>query len=144
MATLYAEYTNTPVRNFAGVTLDDLSEIEATFDVNVCVYKLVPTGNEKTKAEIVRRSLCSYAQTMYLNLYETHFSYIKDIRMYSHSYKCSKCEQALWKTPQDLLRHERTCTEGIKRVYKGGVYHPPSSVFERLDDESIVVGDSLR
>ena len=29
-------------------------------------------------------------------------------------------------------------------MYKGGVYHPPSSVFERLDDESIVVGDSLR
>ena len=81
---------------------------------------------------------------MYLNLYETHFSYIKDIRMYSHSYKCSKCEQALWKTPQDLLRHERTCTEGIKRVYTGGVYRPPSSIFERLDDEGIIVEDVLR
>ena len=64
--------------------------------------------------------------------------------MYSHSYKCSKCEQALWKTPQDLLRHERTCTEGIKRVYKGGVYRPPSSIFERLDDEGIIVEDVLR
>ena len=29
-------------------------------------------------------------------------------------------------------------------MYKGGVYRPPSSVFERLDDEGIVVGDSLR
>ena len=143
-AALYAEYTDTPVHDFAGVTLDDLSKIEATFDVNVCVYKLVPTGNEKTKAEIVRRSLCSYAQTMYLNLYEAHFSYIKDIRMYSHSYKCSKCEQALWKSPYHLHRHERTCTEGIKRVYKGGVYHPPSSIFERLDDEGIIVEDVLR
>ena len=143
-AALYVEYTDTPVHDFAGVTLDDLSKIEATFDVNVCVYKLVPTGNEKTKAEIVRRSLCSYAQTMYLNLYETHFSYIKDIRMYSHSYKCSKCEQALWKSPYDLHRHERTCTEGIKRVYKGGVYRPPSSIFERLDDEGIIVEDVLR
>ena len=62
---LYAEYTNTPVHAFVGVTLADLHKVEATFDVNVCVYKLVPTGNEKTKAEIVRRSLCSYAQTMY-------------------------------------------------------------------------------
>ena len=66
--TLYAEYTNTPVHAFVGVTLADLHKVEATFDVNVCVYKLVPTGNEKTKAEIVRRSLCSYAQTMCLNL----------------------------------------------------------------------------
>ena len=142
--TLYAEYTNTPVHAFVGVTLADLHKVEATFDVNVCVYKLVPTGNEKTKAEIVRRSLCSYAQTMYLNLYETHFSYIKDINTYCHSWRCRNCETSLWKNPKDLLRHERTCTEGIKRVYKGGVYHPPSSVFERLDDESIVVGDSLR
>ena len=142
--TLYAEYTNTPVHAFVGVTLADLHKVEATFDVNVCVYKIVPTGNEKTKAEIVRRSLCSYAQTMYFNLYETHFSYIKDINTYCHSWRCRNCETSLWKNPKDLLRHERTCTEGIKRVYKGGVYHPPSSVFERLDDESIVVGDSLR
>ena len=143
-AALYAKYTDTPVHDFAGVTLDDLSKIEATFDVNVCVYKLVPTGNEKTKAEIVRRSLCSYAQTIYLNLYETHFSYIKDINTYCHSWRCRNCETSLWKCPYDLLRHERTCTEGIKRVYKGGVYRPPSSIFERLDDEGIIVEDVLR
>ena len=144
MVTLYAKYTDTLVHDFAGVTIDDLSKIEATFGVNVVVYKLVPTGNEKTKAEIVRLSLCSYAQTMYLNLYEAHFTYIKDIRMYSHSYKCSKCEQALWKTPYDLHRHERTCEAGVNRKYKGGVYHPPPSVFERLDDEGIVVEKMLR
>ena len=143
-AALYAEYTDTPVHDFAGVTLDDLSKIEATFDVNVCVYKLVPTGNEKTTAELVRRSMGHYTETMYLNLYEAHFSYIKDIRMYSHSYKCSKCEQALWKSPYHLHRHERTCTEGIKRVYKGGVYHPTPSIFQRLDDEGITVPEALR
>ena len=144
VTTLYEEYTDQPVDTFEGVTIDELHKVEATFDVNVCVYKLVPTGNEKTKAEIVRRSLCSYAQTMYLNLYETHFSYIKDINTYCHSWRCRNCETSLWKNPKDLLRHERTCTEGIKRVYKGGVYHPPPSVFERLDDEGIVVEKMLR
>ena len=143
-AALYAEYTDTPVHDFAGVTLDDLSKIEATFDVNVWVYKLVPTGNEKTKAEIVRRSLCSYAQTIYLNLYETHFSYIKDINTYCHSWRCRNCETSLWKCPYDLHRHERTCTEGIKRVYKGGVYHPTPSIFQRVDDEGITVPEALR
>ena len=143
-AALYAEYTDTPVRHFAGVTLDELDKVETTFKTNVFVYKLVEIADGKTTAELVRRSMGHYTETMYLNLYETHFSYIKDIRMYSHSYKCSKCEQALWKTPQDLLRHERTCTEGIKRVYKGGVYRPPSSIFERLDDEGIIVEDVLR
>ena len=81
---------------------------------------------------------------MYLNLYEAHFSYIKDIRMYSHSYKCSKCEQALWKSSWELHRHERTCEAGVNRIYKGGVYRPPASIFERLDDEGIIASPVLR
>ena len=144
VATLYAEYTDMPVHDFAGVTLEDLSKIEATFDVNVVVYKLVTTGNEKTMAEIVRRSLCSYAQTMYLNVYETHYSYIKDIHKYCHSWRCVKCQVSLWKTQQHLLRHERTCEAGVNRIYKGGVYRPPPSIFQRLDDEGIVVAPVLR
>ena len=143
-AALYAEYTDTPVRHFAGVTLDELDKVETTFDVNVCVYKLVPTGNEKTKAEIVRRSLCSYAQTVYLNLYETHFSYIKDINTYCHSWRCRNCETSLWKSPYHLHRHESTCEAGVNRIYKGGVYQPPSSIFQRLADEGITVPEALR
>ena len=143
-AALYAEYSDEDVHDFTGVPLDELDKVETKFKTNICVYQLVEIADGKTTAELVRRSMGHYTETMYLNLYETHFSYIKDIRMYSHSYKCSKCEQALWKTPQDLLGHERTCTEGIKRVYKGGVYRPPSSIFERLDDEGIIVEDVLR
>ena len=144
MVTLYATYSHEDVHDFAGVTLDELDKVETTFKTNVFVYKLEEIGDGKTMAELVRRSTGHYTETMYVNLHETHYSYIRDINMYCHSWRCRNCEQALWKNPKDLLRHERTCTEGIKRVYKGGVYHPPSSVFERLDDESIVVGDSLR
>ena len=143
-AALYAEYTNTPVHAFVGVTLDDLHKVESKFETNVVVYQLVEIANGKTMAELVRRSTGHYTETMYVNLHETHYSYIRDINMYCHSWRCRNCEQALWKTPYDLHRHERTCTEGIKRVYKGGVYRPPSSVFERLDDEGIVVSDYLR
>ena len=143
-AALYAEYTNTPVHAFVGVTLDDLHKVESKFETNVVVYQLVPTGNEKTMAELVRRSTGHYPETMYVNLHETHYSYIRDINMYCHSWRCRNCEQALWKTPYDLHRHERTCTEGIKRVYKGGVYRPPASIFERLDDEGIIVSPVLR
>ena len=146
VATLYAKYTDNtpPVHDFVGVTLEDLSKIEATFDVNVVVYKLDEITDGKTTAELVRRSPCQYIETMYLNLYEAHFSYIKDIRMYSHSYKCSKCEQALWKSSWELHRHERTCEAGVNQIYKGGVYRPPASIFERLDDEGIIVSPVLR
>ena len=143
-AALYAEYTDTSVHDFAGVTLDDLHKVESKFETNVVVYQLVEIDNGKTMAELVRRSPAQYPETMYLNLYEAHFSYIKDIRMYSHSYKCSKCEQALWKCPYDLHRHELTCEAGVNQIYKGGVYRPPSSIFERLDDEGIIASPVLR
>ena len=71
-AALLAEYTDTPVRDFAGVPIQDLHKIEAKFEVNVFVYKLVETLEEKTTAELVRRSECHYPHTMYMNLYETH------------------------------------------------------------------------
>ena len=143
-AALYAEYTDTSVLDFAGVTLDDLHKVESKFETNVVVYQLVEIDNGKTMAELVRRSPAQYQETMYVNLHESHYSYIQDIGKYCHSYKCSKCEQALWKCPWELHRHERTCEGGIRRVYKGGVYRPPSSIFERLEDEGIIVEDVLR
>ena len=144
MATLYAKYSHKDVHDFTGVTLDDLHKVESKFETNVVVYQLVEIDNGKTVAELVRRSLCQFTDTMYLNLYETHFSYIRDINMYCHSYRCQKCGDSLWKCPYDLHRHELTCEGGIRRVYKGGVYRPPASIFERLDDEGISVGDYLR
>ena len=75
-ASLYAEYTDTPVHDFAGVTIDDLSKIEATFGVNVVVYKLDEITDGKTTGELVRRSPCQYIETMYLKghcLDDTYF-----------------------------------------------------------------------
>ena len=151
MKTLYETYDRDHVlmEEFAGITLDDLYRIETTFQTNVCVYKLVKPDAEdaedgKLTAELVRRSLCKYPDTMYLNLHETHFSFIQDVRMYCHSYRCRKCGDSLWNVASMLHRHERTCTGCVRRVYPGGVYHSTPSVFERLDDENIRVAESLR
>ena len=148
MKTLYEAYDrdNVPMEEFAGVTFDDLYRVDTTFITNVCVYKLVKLDAEdgKSTAELVRRSLCKYPETMYLNLHETHFSFIQDVRMYCHSYRCRKCGDSLWREASKLRRHERTCTGGVHRVYPGGVYHSTPSVFERLDDENIRVAESLR
>ena len=71
--TLYEAYDrdNVPMEEFATVTLDDLYRTETTFQTNVCVYKLVKQEAEdgKSTAELVRRSLCKYPETMYLNLH---------------------------------------------------------------------------
>ena len=118
---------------------------ETTFQTNVCVYKLVKPDAEdgKSTTELVRRSLCKYPETMYLNLHETHFSFIQDVRMYCNSCRCRMCGDSLWKDAWALCRHERTYTGDVRRVYPGGVYHSTPSVFERLDDENIRVAESL-
>ena len=144
VVTLYAKYTDIPVHDFAGVPVDELDKVETKFKTNVCVYQLVEIADGKTTAELVRRSMGHYADTMNMNLHETHYSYIRDIGKYCHSYRCRKCGDSLWKYPSWLKIHESTCEGGIRRVYKGGVYHPPPSVFERLDDEGIVVDEGLR
>ena len=79
--TLYATYAQdgVPMAAFAGVTMDDLYRVETTFETNVCVYSLVkPDGDEaeeedggKATAELVRRSVCKYPDTLYLNLHGT-------------------------------------------------------------------------
>ena len=114
--TLYEAYAQdgVPMADFAGVTMDDLYRVETTFPTNVCVYSLVkPDGEDGTPtAELVRRSVCKYPDTLYLNLHETHFSFIQDRRMYCHSYRCRKCGDSLWKDAWSLRNHESTCTGG--------------------------------
>ena len=136
---LYAKYTNQPVQMFEGVTIDELHNVETLFEVNIIVYKF-----SDTSAQLVRRSLGKHANTMYVNIHETHYSLIHDIKGYSRSYRCSKCEHSLWKYPSWLERHELTCEAGVRHVYKGGVYHTIPSVFQRLDDEGITVADTLK
>ena len=144
VVTLYAKYTDIPVHDFAGVTIEDVHKVETKFKTNVVIYQLVKTPDGKTVAELVRRSPAQYPETMYVHLYETHFSYIRDMKKFSHSYRCSKCENSMWKRPAWLEQHELRCEAGVNRIYKGGVYRPPASIFERLDDEGIVVSEGLR
>ena len=139
VTTLYEEYTNQPVWKFEGVVIDELHNVESMFEVNIVVYNL---GAES--AQLVRRSLGKHDNTMYVNLYEPHFSYIQDMKSYSHSYMCSKCEDSLWKYPSRLEKHELTCEAGVRHVYNGGVYHTTPSIFQRLDDEGITIPEALR
>ena len=139
VTTLYEEYTDQPVRNFEGVVIDELPKVESVFEVNIVVYNL-----RDESAQLVRRSLGKHDNTMYVNLYESHFSYIQDMKSYCHSYMCSKCEDSMWKYPSWLEKHELTCEAGGRHVYNGGVYHTTPSIFQRLDDEGITVPEATR
>ena len=62
---------------FEGVSLDELSDIEKLFELNIYVYELTEILDEneekKVVAQLVQRSHRRYANSMYLNLYGSHF-----------------------------------------------------------------------
>ncbi|KAI8484923.1 hypothetical protein Bbelb_373300 [Branchiostoma belcheri] len=128
---------------FQGVTLGMLDRLEKLFQLNIYVYCLQPNNEETDEendylAELVRRPLSRHKDTMYLNLYQTHFSYIKDFKQYAKSYSCPKCGKK-WKESYKLNRHELNCDGTISYQYPGGAYHLPPTIFEKLKDEGILV-----
>jgi hypothetical protein len=134
----YLQYRQMASKDFQGVCLDDLMVLEQLFSLNVYVYDLQETEAGDIAARLVRRSPYSYQETMNLNLYEDHFSYVSDMEKYSHSFLCSKCDR-LWKHVGMLHRHERTSTGDVIYKYPDGVYHTPQTVLDRLEDEGIDV-----
>ena len=134
--------------------MSELNDLEKLYEVNNQVYSLAPTqshsedeDNEENTPEIaatlLRRSHRHYSSTLYLNLYENHFSYIKDLARYSKSFCCSRCGK-YWKDMWKCQRHEKTCDGKVQLKYPGGAYHVPKTIFEELEDEGIVVPEEWR
>ena len=134
--------------------MSELDDLEKLYEVNIQVYSLAPTqshsedeDNEENTPEIaatlLRRSHRHYSSTLYLNLYENHFSYIKDLARYSKSFCCSRCGK-YWKRASNLRQHEKTCDGKVQLKYPGGAYHVPKTIFEELEDEGIVVPEEWR
>ena len=141
-------------KKFHGVKLSELDELEKLYEVNIQVYNLAPTqthGEEEEETEdkpdiaatLLHRSHRHYESTLYLNLYEKHFSYIKDLARYSKSFQCSRCGK-YWKGTNKLRRHEATCDGKVQLKYPGGAYHVPKTIFEELEDEGILVPEEAR
>ena len=144
-------------KRFHGVKLTELNALEKLFEVNIQVYSLAPTqthGSTEDEPEeenhtpdiaatLIHRSHHHYASTLYLNLYKNHFSYIKDLARYSKSFCCSRCGKH-WKRASNLRQHEQTCDGKVHLKYPGGAYHVPSTIFEELEDEGILVPEEGR
>ena len=142
-------------KKFCGVKLTELSDLENLFEVNLFVYCLEPTkpdgeeGEEdkgstpEIAAQLIHRSLRHYSSTLYLNLYQNHFSYIKDMKKYAKSYCCSRCG-TYWRHVGMLNRHERTCEAKVCYQFPGGAYKTSPTIFQLLEDEGFTVPQHLK
>ncbi|KAJ8031107.1 hypothetical protein HOLleu_27721 [Holothuria leucospilota] len=168
---LYEQMYTVKPKCFKGVPLSKLHDVETLFKVNIVVYQLMEmTGEQDTDKEdgesdlstlgvktsqnskfsseltvrLIRRSLERYDDTMYLNLYGDHFSYIRDISLYTKSYQCQKCRK-LGSDRWQMHRHEAKCKGvGVGHTFPGGVYSHPKTVFELLEEEGIHIPPDLR
>ena len=79
--------------------MSELDQLEKLYEVNIQVYSLLPTQShgEEDNAEhetpdisatLIRRSHRKHPSTLYLNLYDNHFSYITDLSRFSQSFQC--------------------------------------------------------
>ena len=132
----YSERYAVDVENFDGVTLEELPDLEKLFELNIYAYRLVKCEDEKTDivAQFIQRSHRTYANSMYVNLYGSRFSYINNLNMYSKTYCCSKCDK-LWKTAKALNKHEKTCEATVRHVFPGSAYKVLQTIFDLLEDE---------
>ena len=135
-------------RNQEQVGLDQLLELEAYFKVNIEVYRC---HEDSDKVDHVYKSIDEpgSGEKLYLHLYvgddENHFSYINDIRAYSHRFECMKCEQD-FHTAWELNRHETICDgdTATKPVFVGGFKKLWPTLFERLQHYGIEVNPEDR
>ena len=147
-------------KKFSGVKLEDLLALDSLFEVNICVYSLEPTKTNgedgadesedennsplpETAAQLIYRSLCNHSSTLYLNLYQNHFSYIKDLNIYTKSFRRSPCGK-FRKQANKLRRHERNCEAKVHFKFPGGVYKNPPTIFQLLEDEGFFIPQQMK
>ena len=125
--------------DFRGLELSQLPDFEKCFELNINVYELQESGTVIPRY----RSLCHFGDTMYLNLFEHHLSFIKDFKTYAKKFQCPTCERHFnqisgWK------RHLRSCSNVTKFMYPGGFLQRQKTVFDELAEYGINVPDQER
>ena len=92
-------------------------------------------------ATLIRRSDTQYAESLYLNVHDAHFSCIHKLHLYTRSYSCGTCGK-MWNCVWDMNRHHKTCIAETRYKYPGGVYHTTASIFDQLRDQGFDVLDT--
>ena len=124
-------------QDFEGVELDEFPELEKYFEVQLFAMFLKEDGSAKT----LYLSQASFPTKIYMNVYQNHLSYIKDIKMYSKQYICCRCEK-LFVGIRNLNKYQSKCDGTVKYVFPGGVYKNKLSVFEELEKMGVRVREA--
>ena len=97
---------NNDKKKFLGFPMNRLAYFEDCFQIRVNVYNLKEDGDVIP----IYISNTKFEDSLYLNLYENHLSYITDFRYYAHKFICINCNRHFTK-PAYLKKHYRVCSK---------------------------------
>ena len=92
--------------DFPGVTLADLVTLERAFDVRITVFRLISAE----RADVIWSSKKRGGRPLNLNVYNNHFSFVKNVSAFARSFVCYGCETAFTRASsmnQHVCRFER-------------------------------------
>ena len=117
------------IENFKGVQLSDVPKFEDCFRVCLNIY-----DRQEESGFVIPRYLskAEFDNVLYLNMYQTHVSYITNFRMYAKKFQCPKCLRH-WKYPSLIKRHLRSCSNNLKLRYPGGYVKRPTNINEEIE-----------
>ena len=126
-------------KDFPGVTLGDLWELEELFDVSISVFSLNPDG----ASEVVWTSDLKKAWKLHLNIEQDHFSLIVDITTKAKSFTCKTCTRVF---THKHAATTRACLAGDAAQFKfaGKPFVHTKTIFDKLEDMGVCVAEDKR
>ena len=121
-------------KKYEGVGLDQLSQFESCFELQVTVCELQPSGITIPRHHPTKQ----YRDKMYMNVHDHHLSYITDFNAYATKFQCSMCDR-FFNRSFNARKHMRTCSNLTVFKLPGGIYQGAKSIFDRLEEIGIIV-----
>eukprot|EP00116_Pleurobrachia_bachei_P001169 sb/3461431/ len=134
----YCKMASIKIKQFNGVSLDQLEDVSRLFGVGIVVYE----QDEDRSTSTVWRSITE-DNVLHVNLFQTHFSFVQDLEKFSSSYRCIQCNK-FFDHHGTYKRHMKTCDMNVRQKYVGGTFSVKPTVFDELEDFGVDIPSELR
>lgn len=123
---------------FPGLPLHQMVYFEICFQTNVNVYHL----RDDDVALAIYKSRCHYDDTMHVNQFDRHLSYISNLPAYTQIYQ-SGTSNRHFNDIRNMKRHQLKCTGQTFCNFKGGFHSNLKTIFDKLEEQGIHIQDRL-
>ena len=85
----YAEITSNKMKNYDGVTIQDMNTLEHCFNLKINIMSMNSSGS----VNVIYESLFKSDNLMYLINYQHHLSYMTNYSKFASKFQCEKCSK---------------------------------------------------